>query len=158
MKMLDAGGIPTCAPARPWAARMADQVQVGIRGLISSICLTDLTHKVRSGMAGVVRDWRHAGGRAYGYRPIRGRPGELEIVEEEAAIVWRIFREYADGAAPREIAAKLNADGIAPPRGCYWASNTINGNHKRLGGSCRMSSMLAAGLELRRDGEGPRHR
>ena len=113
---------------------VADQVQVGIRGLISSIYLTDLAHKVRRGMAGVVRDGRHAGGRAYGYRPIPGRPGEMDVVEDEADVVRRIFRDYADGRAPRDIAASLNADGIAPPRGSYWTANTINGNHKRLCG------------------------
>ena len=45
-------------------------------------------------MAGVIRGGRHAGGRAYGYRAVPGKPGELEIVEDEAAIVRRIFAAY----------------------------------------------------------------
>ena len=112
----------------------ADQVQVGIRGLVGALYLQDLAQKVRRGMSGVVRDGRHAGGRAYGYRPVPGKPGEMAIVEEEAAIVRRIFTEYVGGRSPREIAARLNAERIAPPRGAHWAGNTINGNTKRGAG------------------------
>jgi len=43
--------------------------------------IENLAQHVRRGMSGVVRAGRNAGGRAYGYRPILGRPGELEIVE-----------------------------------------------------------------------------
>lgn len=110
---------------------VADAVQVGLRGLIGSIFLKDLKEKTRRGMAGVVRDGKSAGGRAYGYRPVPGRPGELAIVEEEAAVIRRIFTEYAEGASPRDIAARLNRDGIAPPRGSRWNASTINGNATR---------------------------
>ena len=75
----------------------ADQIQIGVRGLLGSLFLTDLAHKVRRGMQGVVRDGRHAGGRAFGYRPVAGKPGELEIVEIEASVVRRIFRDYVAG-------------------------------------------------------------
>ncbi len=109
----------------------ADQVQIGVRGLLGSLYLTDLANKVRRGMDGVVRDGRHAGGRAYGYRPVAGRPGELQIVDQEATIVRRIFEQYVAGRTPREIAHDLNTDQIAPPRGQRWSASTINGNKSR---------------------------
>jgi hypothetical protein len=68
----------------------ADQVQIGVRGLLGSLFLTDLAHKVRRGMDGVIRNGRNAGGRAYGYRPVPGKRGELAIVEDEANVVRRI--------------------------------------------------------------------
>jgi DNA invertase Pin-like site-specific DNA recombinase len=109
----------------------ADQIQVGIRGLVGALYLEDLKHKVHRGMDGVVRDGRHAGGRAYGYRPKLGHPGELEIVEEEAAIVRRIYEEYRSGMSPREIAAGLNRDRVPAPRGTSWLASTLNGNAAR---------------------------
>lgn len=116
---------------------VADPIQVGIRGLVSTLFIADLKHKIRRGMAGVVRDGRHAGGRAYGYRPVPGRPGEMAIEPVEAAIVRRIFAEYIDGRTPREIAAALNADGVLPPRGVTWNASTINGNATRGTGILR---------------------
>lgn len=67
----------------------ADHIQIGIRGLVGALYLQDLAHKVRRGLSGVVRDGRHAGGRAYGYKPVPGQPGMLSIDEEEAAIRLR---------------------------------------------------------------------
>ncbi|WP_192644754.1 recombinase family protein [Bosea sp. OAE506] len=113
---------------------VADAVQVGLRSLMGSIFLTDLKHKTRRGMAGVVRDGRSAGGRAFGYRPIAGRPGELEIVEEEAAVVRRIFEDFVGGSVPRDIAARLNQEGAPAPRGTNWNASTINGNAERGNG------------------------
>jgi site-specific DNA recombinase len=109
----------------------ADQIQVGIRGLVGALYLEDLKHKVHRGMDGVVRDGRHAGGRAYGYRPKLGHPGELEIVEEEAAIVRRIYEEYRSGMSPRDIATGLNTDRVPAPRGTSWLASTLNGNAAR---------------------------
>lgn len=113
---------------------IADAMQVGLRGLMGSIFLTDLKHKTRRGMAGVIREGRSAGGRAYGYRPIPGRPGELEIVPEEAAAIVRIFEAFVGGAAPRDIAADLNRERVQPPRGLRWNASTINGNAERGNG------------------------
>lgn len=112
----------------------ADAVLVGLRGLVGQLQREDGAKKVRRGMAGVIRDGRHAGGRAYGYRPAPGRTGELEIVGEEAEVVRRIFSAYADGRPPREIAGELNREGVAPPRGAKWNASTINGNAQRGNG------------------------
>ena len=109
----------------------ADALQVGIRGLLSTLFINDLKAKTRRGLAGVIRDGRHAGGRAYGYRTVKGEPGVLEIFEPEAAIVRRIYREYLAGEVPRAIAGRLNAEGVPPPRGTNWVASTINGNKAR---------------------------
>jgi site-specific DNA recombinase len=121
----------------------ADSILIGIRGLVGQMQREDGAKKVRRGMAGVVRDGRHAGGRAYGYRAVPGKPGELEIVEDEAAIVRRIFEAYAAGRTPRDIAHDLNRENIRPPRGRRWNASTINGNAKRGLGSSSMSSIPA---------------
>lgn len=94
----------------------ADQVQVGIRGLVGALYLTDLAHKVRRGMAGVVKDGRHAGGRAFGYRPVAGQPGAMTIEEGEAAIVRRIFAAYLAGERPRDSAATQQREHPAAAR------------------------------------------
>jgi site-specific DNA recombinase len=98
---------------------------------MGEVFLENLAVHSRRGMEGVIRDGRHAGGRAYGYRPIPGKAGELEIVEAEAEIVRRIFVEYIGGKSPRDIAHDLNKAGITPPRGTSWNASTINGNLQR---------------------------
>ena len=60
--------------------------------------------------------------------------GERQINPGEVAIVCRIFEEYARGLTPRRIAAGLNADGIAGPRGGEWNASTINGSRQRRNG------------------------
>ena len=64
---------------------MIDETQAAIQSLMGAPFLRELANKVRRGLSGVVRDGRHAGGRAYGYRPIPGEPGRLAIVADEAA-------------------------------------------------------------------------
>lgn len=109
----------------------ADAIQVGIRGLMSALMLTDLKHKIRRGMTGVVNDGRVAGGKAYGYRPVPGQPGLPRICEDEAEIIRRIYREYASGQQPRDIAKRLNDECIASPRGTTWNASTLNGDKSR---------------------------
>jgi hypothetical protein len=91
----------------------------------------DGAKKVRRGLAGRVREGKSAGGRAYGYTPVPGKPGELAIVAAEAAIVRRIFAEYNAGLRPRAIAGGLNRDGVAAPRGGTWNASTISGSRAR---------------------------
>ena len=69
-----------------------------------------------------------------------------KIVEAEACVVRRIFAAYAAGASPRAIAATLNGEGVAPPRGKNWNASTINGNGKRGHGILRNS--LYAGAQI----------
>lgn len=112
----------------------ADDVHVGIAGLMGSLYLRDLSAKTHRGLQGVVREGLSAGGRSYGYRPAEGRKGELKIDREQADIVVRILTEYVDGRAPRDIAARLNADRIPGPRGGVWNASTIGGSRLRKNG------------------------
>lgn len=69
------------------------------------------------------------GAAPYGYRnPPPGAPdrGTLQVVEQEALVVRRVFRMAADGESANAIAAALNARGIASPRGGQWGKTSIN--------------------------------
>lgn len=110
---------------------VADQIQVGVRGLVGALFLTDLAHKVRRGAAGKIRSGQRAGGVAYGYRPVLGQPGHSTIYEPEAAVVRRIFEAYVAGKTPREIAGELNNDKVPTPRGAVWRATTLCGGVKR---------------------------
>jgi site-specific DNA recombinase len=112
----------------------ADQIQVGIRGIVGALYLTDLAHKVRRGAAGNIREGKHAGGLAYGYDVTPGKPGEWTVNPAQAAIVRRIFAEYIAGERTPAIAAKLNGDGIKPPRGKYWQPGALTGSNNRHNG------------------------
>jgi site-specific DNA recombinase len=114
-----------------------DSLQIGMHGVVGQMQREEGAKKVRRGLAGVVRDGRSAGGRAYGYRPVLGKPGKLEIVQTEADIIRRIFETYAVGLSPRTIATTLNSEAIAPPRGTRWNASTINGSGKRGHGILR---------------------
>jgi site-specific DNA recombinase len=112
----------------------ATPLQTAVRGLVGAIYLADLADKTRRGMSGRVRAGKSAGGRAYGYRAVPGKPGELEIISHEADAVRRIFELYAAGESPRAIAGRLNTLGIVPPRGLHWNASTINGSRQRNNG------------------------
>ncbi len=112
----------------------ADAVQIGIRGLVGALYLQDLAHKIRRGMTGRVAEGASPGGKAYGYEPVPGEAGSLRIVEHEADVVRRIFQLYRDGHSPRDIAGRLNVEGVPAPRGSYWQASTINGSKQRLNG------------------------
>jgi len=121
-----------------------DSLKASVSGLVSSIMLSGMVDKIRRGMQGRVRDGLHAGGRAYGYRPVKGEPGRMEIVEPEAQVVRRIFADFLGGKSPRLIAGELNRDGIAPPRGSRWNASTINGWGQR--GNGILGNELYAGV------------
>ena len=125
-KRLTFAGINMMTPVDGVVTRLTD----GIKAVIDSQYLEDLKVMIYRGMAGVVRDGRHAGGKAYGYRTT-GKKGVLEINPAEAEIVRRIFEEYVAGRTPRDIAHGLNKGRILPPRGRSWNASTINGNMQR---------------------------
>ncbi len=118
-----------------------NELHVGLKGTMNALFLKDLAAKTRRGQRGRVEAGKIPGGNSYGYRIIRRllgdgsvTTGEREFDSEQAAIVRRIFQEYANGMAPRQIATRLNAEGIASPRGGQWSASTINGSRQRRNG------------------------
>jgi site-specific DNA recombinase len=114
------------------------ELHVGLKGTMNALFLKDLADKTRRGLRGRVEAGRSGGGNSYGYDVVR-RPqangtvdvGERLINLAEAEVVRRIFREYSQGVSPREIAKRLNRDGVPGPMGETWGPSTINGNRKR---------------------------
>jgi site-specific DNA recombinase len=114
------------------------ELHVGLKGTMNALFLRDLALKIRRGQRGRVEAGRIPGGSSYGYRIIRRlradgsvSTGERKIDPSQAAIIQRIFKEYADGMAPRQIAARLNREAVPSPRGGQWNASTINGNRLR---------------------------
>ncbi len=108
---------------------------VGIKSVMNAAQLTDLALKTRRGLRGRVLAGASAGGLTYGYDVVSVPDGEERggrtVNPIHAAVVVRIFRDYAAGASPRAIAAALNLEGVPGPRGKGWSQSTINGNRTR---------------------------
>ncbi|OIQ94282.1 recombinase [mine drainage metagenome] len=114
------------------------ELHVGLKGTMNALFLKDLAAKTHRGMRGRVEKGKAGGGLCYGYDVIKrldgnGEPirGERKINEVEAAIVRRIFREFAAGKSPKAIATDLNRDGIPGPFGHDWGHTTIRGHVNR---------------------------
>lgn len=117
------------------------ELHVGLKGTMNALFLKDLAAKVRRGLRGRVEHGKSGGGNCYGYEVVRqidrnGEPlrGERRINPAEAAVVRRIFRDYAAGISPKKIAFSLNRDGVPGPSGRAWGFSTINGSVKRGNG------------------------
>ena len=119
-----------------------DDMKVGVSGLVSTMFLKDLAQKTRRGLEGRITKGKSAGGICYGYRVKREilpdgtlSTGDREVEQDEAAVIKRIFRDYADGLSARAIAAALNAEGVTAPQSGKgtgtWNPSTIAGNIKR---------------------------
>jgi len=105
------------------------ELHVGLKGTMNALFLKDLADKTRRGLEGRVRQGRSGGGLCYGYDVVRehdanGEPiyGGRKINSAEAAVVRRIFTEFAAGKSPRRIAVALNREGVRGPRGCSWTA------------------------------------
>jgi site-specific DNA recombinase len=115
-----------------------NELHIGLKGMMGALYLKDLADKTRRGLRGRVEAGKSGGGNSYGYDVVRGvgpdgqpMTGERRINAGEAAIVRRIFEEYAGGVSPRAIGKKLNADGVPGPSGGTWGPSTIHGNRQR---------------------------
>ena len=115
-----------------------NELHVGLKGTMNALYLKDLAQKVHRGIEGRVRDGRSGGGLCYGYDVIREYDSHGERIRggrtisgAEAAVVLRIFTEFATGISPRQIAIDLNEQNIPGPNGAEWGPSTINGNAAR---------------------------
>ncbi|MEI4474220.1 recombinase family protein [Frigidibacter sp. MR17.24] len=82
---------------------------------------------------------------AYGYdrvEPVPGLDGQTPTVnrrinEAEAAVIRRIFSDFAGGQSAQAIAQALNDEGIPSPGGSFWDARTIRGDREREEGILR---------------------
>jgi DNA invertase Pin-like site-specific DNA recombinase len=121
-----------------------DEITGTIKGLMDSRFLKDLADRIRRGQRGQHGRGFNAGGLAYGYNVVKkiGDDGEivrgiLEVNQDEAAIVRRIFEETLAGVSSRAIVKALNEEGIPSPSGKLWATNVIHGDRIRANGILR---------------------
>lgn len=113
-------------------------LHVGLKGTMNALYLKDLALKTRRGLEGRVRQGKSGGGLCYGYEVVREMyangeaiRGGRRIKEAEAAVVARVFREFAAGRSPRAIARDLNDQGVPGPQGGLWRDTTIRGHRTR---------------------------
>ena len=119
------------------------QLHIGMLGTMAQLYLSDLREKVWCGQLGRARQGRIPGGVAYGcvaygYDVVdvvaerdESGAGRRRINETEAAVVRRIFQDYAAGISPRIIAKRLNDEHVPGPSGRQWRDTTIRGQVDR---------------------------
>ncbi|GBR23023.1 DNA resolvase [Kozakia baliensis NRIC 0488] len=115
-----------------------NHLHIGLTGTMNALYLKELANKTRRGLRGRVELGKSGGGLCYGYDVVKQRDshgeaicGERAVNDEQAQIVRRIFRAYADGKSPKSIALSLNAEGHRGPLSGAWSPSTINGNRER---------------------------
>ncbi len=81
-----------------------------------------VSERTAEALAQKKRNGEHVGAVPYGFR--RSRTGALEIAPDEIKVVTRIKRMRRRGASYREIAVKLNAEGVDARRG-NWGDTSI---------------------------------
>jgi len=115
------------------------ELHIGLKGTMNALFLKDLAAKTHRGIRGRVEAGKNAGGNCFGYRVVKmsntsGEPirGEREIVETEATVIRRVFREFAAGRSPRRIALDLNRAGIPGPDGGLWARKIVTASREAV--------------------------
>ncbi len=121
-----------------------DDMRVAFKGLIGAQYLKVLRQKTARGMRSNAEKGLATGSRLYGYRSAPG--GELAIIPAEAEVIRRIFADFAAGLTGRDIAAGLNREGIAGPRGGRWNRSSITGSRQRANGV--LNTELYAGVKV----------
>jgi hypothetical protein len=113
---------------------------VAVHGLIDSLYLKELAKKTKRGLAGQMDRGFSTGARQYGYDKIvvpdpSGRKDaggrliplgtRIEVNEEEAKTIRRIFQWAADGVGLTSIVERLNAEGIPGSAGKRWSKGAV---------------------------------
>jgi site-specific DNA recombinase len=109
-------------------------IHVAVMGMMAQMALKDLGEKTKRGQLGRVLKGHIPGGIAYGYKtaPSEGDGrGARTIDADEAAVVRRIFREFASGRSPEAIARDLNRERVAGPGGRLWSNTPLRGQVDR---------------------------
>lgn len=121
------------------------ELHIGLKGTMNALFLRDMKAKIKRGHRARIAAGFAASSCAYGYRVVRGVVdskganvnGLREIDEEPAAIIRRIYQEYAAGRKIPQIIAGLNRDNIPAPAGGLWKRNALMGGAKKQEGILR---------------------
>lgn len=121
------------------------ELHIGLKGTMNALFLRDMKARIKRGHRARIAAGYAASSCAYGYRVVRGLVDERgsnvngvrEIDEAAAAVINRIYDEYAGGRKIPDIVAGLNRDGIPAPAGGYWKRNAIMGGAKKQEGVLR---------------------
>jgi DNA invertase Pin-like site-specific DNA recombinase len=107
----------------------AFEMVLTMMGMMDEVFVSELSAKVRGGMQGQVKRGYHPAGRCFGYENVReddyerrevgghaALKGVRQVIDpEEAAIVYLIFKMYAEGNSYDRIAKFLNGTGVLSP-------------------------------------------
>jgi site-specific DNA recombinase len=124
----------------------------GAMALVNDTFLQLVRAETHRGLEGRALGGFWTGGRCYGYATVREQdppdpehPRKRSVIEpDQAAVVLRVFRLFADGVSLKRIAAILNEEGIAAPNdggrgnknGHGWGHTTVRAmlsNERYLG-------------------------
>jgi site-specific DNA recombinase len=94
------------------------------KGVMAEEYLKELAIRTRRGLQSAALEGSHTGGRCFGYDSVplptdgnsKRRPSKLIVNGEQAEVVKRIFRMYADGNSLKTIAKAFNAEGVTSPQ------------------------------------------
>lgn len=122
-------------------AAAVSSMELGLRAVLNQEVLEQVRYRTREGMKTVAKHGRVPGGICYGYKVKRAFDDDGNVIRGlrtidpgEAEIITWIFRQYANGLSPNQIADDLNAQGIAGPRGRSWQATAIRGHRSRGSG------------------------
>lgn len=118
------------------------ELHVGLKGTMNALYLKDMKEKVRRGQSARAEAGFAQSHSPYGYRVVRGVVdakgrnvnGIREIDEIKAAVVRRIYSEYAAGHSIPEIVEGLNRDDIPSAAGGLWKRTALAGSLKKREG------------------------
>jgi len=109
-------------------------IHTAVMGMMAQHYVKDLAQKTKRGQLGRALKGKLPGGKAYGYDVLPADAdgaGHRRINQGEAAVITRIFEDYAAGRSPRTIARALNNEGVPGPEGRPWGDTTIRGQVDR---------------------------
>jgi site-specific DNA recombinase len=131
-------------------AQSSSQLLVTIYAGVGEQDLEYIAKTTHRGLEGQAKKGFNTGGKVYGYTSVpvysgdKDRYGnpvaaayEMKINPKEAAVVRRIFEEYAAGKSPREIVKQFNKERIASPRAKWrggkrsWTYTALTGDRSK---------------------------
>ena len=116
-------------------------VGIQMRGVFNELQLTDLRKKTLRGQIGQKQRGFIVGEGTYGYRSVavgeirmdkKGRPRpegyKMAVEARQAAVVLRVFKEFAEGSSESQIVRQLNAEGVPGRRRTKqgWSPATVH--------------------------------